>query len=352
MYLFYLLLLFVPMLALKKRRADDGSILDARSTTCLKGILCIYVMFHNLGLDLNNSEIKEQICEYTGGIGVGLFFFLSAYGIVRSYQQKGNKYLAKLILVHIPKLYAIAVFINAITYLSFMKGAFEKRDMLLRILNLDLFNNFNRINRHGWYIASILALYVIFAVVYFLCSKLKSDKKMIIAGVIMSLVAVGFRVAAHIADNGGMYTREMPAFAIGIMYATFYDKINSLADRYFYPGLLISISAFVVGFIFWEPLATYSSALIIILVSQRFTYYSSVTFFLGKICIGVYLFLHYSSIVMQGFIHNEYLWVLTNAGFILEVAALIYGVEYLLTCLVKAIKSALTQKAEKKENKI
>ena len=323
------------MLALRHRRDGDGAVLDVRSTTCIKGILCIYVMLHNLGLDLENGELKELICEHAGGVGVGLFFFLSAFGIIRSYQARGNKYLVKLLLVHVPKLWLVAVFINALTYLSFSRGAYERTDMWLRILNLDLFNNFNRINRHGWYIASILALYVIFAIVYFACSKLKSANKLVIACVIMSAVSVGFRIAAHIADNGGMYTREMPAFAIGCIYATFYEKINALAKKYFATGLSVTIIAFVLGFLFFEPIATYSAALIIIIISQRFTYYNGVTFFLGKICIGVYLFLHYSSIVLLGFLDREYLWVLLNAGFIIEVAVMIYAVQYAIDLLVK-----------------
>lgn len=335
MYIFFALVLILPMLALRHRRDGDGAVLDARSTTCIKGILCIYVMLHNLGLDLENGELKELVCEYAGGVGVGLFFFLSAFGIIRSYQARGNKYLVKLLLVHVPKLWLVAVFINALTYLSFSRGAYERTDMWLRILNLDLFNNFNRINRHGWYIASILALYVIFAIVYFACSKLKSENKLVIACVIMSVVSVGFRIAAHIADNGGMYTREMPAFAIGCIYATFYEKINALAKKYFATGLSVTIIAFVLGFLFFEPIATYSAALIIIIISQRFTYYNGVTFFLGKICIGVYLFLHYSSIVLWGFLDREYLWVLLNAGFIIEVAVMIYAVQYAIDLLVK-----------------
>ena len=335
MYIFFALILILPMLALRHRRDGDGAVLDARSTTCIKGILCIYVMLHNLGLDLENGELKELVCEHAGGVGVGLFFFLSAFGIIRSYQARGNKYLVKLLLVHVPKLWLVAVFINALTYLSFSRGAYERADMWLRILNLDLFNNFNRINRHGWYIASILALYVIFAIVYFACSKLKSENKLVIACVIMSAVSVGFRIAAHIADNGGMYTREMPAFAIGCIYATFYEKINALAKKYFATGLSVTIIAFVLGFLFFEPIATYSAALIIIIISQRFTYHNGVTFFLGKICIGVYLFLHYSSIVLWGFLDREYLWVLLNAGFIIEVAVMIYAVQYAIDLLVK-----------------
>lgn len=344
MYIFFALTLFLPMLALKRRTVGDTNILDSKSTTCIKGILCIYVMLHNLGLDLDNDEFKELICEHAGGIGVGLFFFLSAFGIIRSYQAKGNKYLKKLLLVHIPKLWAVAVFINAITYLSFQRGAYEPVDMWLRILNLDLFNNFNRINRHGWYMASIIALYIVFAIVYFVCSKLKTDKKLIIAGIIMASVSVGFRIAAHIADQGGMYTREMPAFAIGCIYATFYDKINVLALKYFKFGMLVCIATLAIGNLIWEPIATYAAALIIIFVSQKYTYYSDVTYFLGKICIGVYLFLHYSSIVLQPYLSNEYLWVLTNAGFIIEVAVMIYAVQYAIEYVISRVKMRVKRK--------
>ena len=347
MYIFFALILFLPMLALRPRRAEDGDVLDSRSTTCIKGILCIYVMLHNLGLDLENGEFKELVCEHAGGVGVGLFFFLSAFGIIRSYQKQGNKYLLRLLIVHIPRIWLVAVFINAITYLVYLRGQFEPLDMWLRILNLDLFNGFNRINRHGWYIASIIALYIIFAIVYFIASRFKSEKRFVIAAIVLALIAVGFRVLANIADTGGMYTREMPAFAIGCIYATFYDKINALARRYFLPGLVLSALAFVLGFLFYEPVATYSAAVIIILVSQRFTYYSPVTHFLGKISIGVYLFLHFSSIVLNSFLGNEYLWVLLNAGFIIEVAVMIYAVQYGIEWLVRYIGKRLGKGSKK-----
>ena len=345
MYVFYLLILLLPMLALKPRREGDAAILDARSTTCLKGIFCVFVLLHNLGLDVADTPFKGLICEYSGGIGVGLFFFLSAFGIIRSYQAKGNKYLVKLLLVNVPKLWLTAVFINAITYYFFMRGTLTGADKWLQILNLDLFNNLRHINRHGWYIASIIGLYIIFAVVYFLCSKLKTEKKYIIAGIIMAAVAVSFRLATKIAMEGGLYTREMPAFAFGCIYATFYDKINEFASKHFKLGLLISLLAFILGFaVEVEAIATYASVLIIILVSQRFTYYNKITFFLGKICIGVYLFLHFSSLVMQSFIYNEYVWVLTNTGFIMEGAVIIYAVQYGIEYVIRKIGDRISRR--------
>lgn len=344
MYIFFGLILLLPMLALKRRTETDGSILDAKSTTCIKGVLCIYVMLHNLGLDLDNDRLKYIVCEHSGGVGVGVFFFLSAYGIIRSYQAKGNKYLRKLLLVHIPKMWIVAMFINVITYLSFYRGDFESTDMWLRILNLDFFNGFVRINRHGWYVATICALYLAFAIIYFVCSKLKAKHKYIIACVALSMATLLLRDLTHLFETGGTYSREIRAFILGCVYATFYEQINRFAGKYFRPALLLSVIVFVVGFLYDEPTATYAAVAIVVLVSQKYTYYSKTTFFLGKICLGVYLFLHYSSLVLWDFLDKEYLWVLLNAGFIIEAAIAIYAVQYAIDYGINFIKKKIQHK--------
>lgn len=347
MYIFFALILFLPMLALRRRTEGDPCILDSRSTTCIKGILCIYVMLHNLGLELPNGRIKELVCEHAGGVGVGVFFFLSAYGITRAYQARGNRSLIRLLFVHIPKMWAVAVFINVITYLTFMRGDFEPLDMWLRILNLDLFNGGDRINLHGWYVASIIALYIIFAAVYFVCSKLKTEKKFIIAACIMAAVPIGFRLAAVQTDYARLYTRELPAFAIGCLYAAFYDKINAFASKHFKLGLILSVGIFALFYLQSEPAATYAATIIIIFVSQRYTYYSKVTHFLGKICLGVYLFLHFSSLVLEQYVLQEYLWVLLNAGFVIEVAIMIHSVQYAIDYSVYRVKDWISQKCRR-----
>ena len=116
-------------------------------------------------------------------------------------------------------------------YFVYHQGQFETTDLFLRLFNLDLFNDFNRMNRHGWYIPTIIGMYLIFALVFFWCSKLKTDKKFLIAGFIMAFLAIAFRIGALIADKGGMYTREMPCFAIGCIYAMYYDKINKRIQK-------------------------------------------------------------------------------------------------------------------------
>lgn len=331
MLLFYLAVFLIPMITIRKRTKDDKVVLDSYSTTCLKGLICIYVLLHNVGLDYEgNSEIIETVCEHTGGIGVGIFFFLSAFGIIRSYQTKGNRYLGRLLLVHCVKLFIISFSINLLIYLVYHQGQFETNDLLLRLFNLDVFNDFNRMNRHGWYISTIMGMYIIFAVVYFICSKLKTDKKFYIAGFILAAFAVGFRVGAWIADEGGMYTRELPCFALGCIYAMYYDKINNFFNKYFWLSFVVLFICFQLGFFLWEPLGAYASCALIILLSQRITYKNNVMFFLGKMCIYIYLFVHFAQMGLQVFRGNVYWWTITNIGVVLVMSLIFYLTEYLI----------------------
>ena len=314
--------------------------MDSYSTTCLKGLICIYVLLHNIGLDYEgNTPIVEAICEHTGGIGVGIFFFLSAFGIIRSYKSKGNKFLLKLIFVNCIKLFLISFVINLLIYLVYHQGQFETTDLLLRLFNLDVFNDFNRMNRHGWYIPTIIGMYLIFALVFYLCSKLKSEKKFYIAGFILAFISIAFRLGAIIADKGGMYTREMPCFAIGCIYAMYYDKINKLFNKYFLQGLILLVIAVIIGLLFSEPVGAYGACLLIILLSQRITYKNQVTHFLGKICIYLYLFVHFTQMGLQQFRENQYWWTLTNLGSVLILSLLLYFIFYLISKAFNKIKN-------------
>ncbi len=225
-----------------------------------------------------------------------------------------------------------------------MSGSLETSDLLLRIFNLDVFNDFNRMNRHGWYISTIIGMYIIFAIIYFLCSKLKNKHKFIIAAIIISLIVIAFRATSLFIGNGSMYTRELPTFAIGIIYATFYKQFNSFFSKYFWPSFIICFIGFWVGFFTMEISATYSAALIIIILSQKITYYSNITYFLGKICLGVYLFLYFSTLALQPFVNNPYWWVLLNAGFILELSTVLYGVQIFIQNSFKKIKIKIKNK--------
>ncbi len=49
--IFFLLAFILPFLFIKKRSEESENALDKSVASYIKGILCIFVMLHNLGLD-------------------------------------------------------------------------------------------------------------------------------------------------------------------------------------------------------------------------------------------------------------------------------------------------------------
>ena len=354
MLIFFLLAFILPFIFIRKNDEEKENVIDKRTSSFIKGILCIFVMFHNLGLDYLHENwqrpysgglwIADSITESTGGIAVGIFFFLSAYGLLISYQKYGNKFLKKLLFKNAVKLYLVAVFINFLEWIFFFRNAFETKDAVLRILNLDLFNHFNRINRHGWFIASLLALYVIFAIVFFVCSKLKTEKRIYIAGFIVIGITLTLKILSMIFGEGGMYTRELPCFAIGLGYGLFYEHLNRYAKRFFWPLIILGIIAYWVGLFFYEPVASWALCVLIVTIFQKYTFNNKIIEKIGRICLGIYLFLHLSTLIYWNiFLDNVWLWVLVNActifGFTITLEVLIWGIRKLVALLFRNKKT-------------
>ena len=349
--LIFVLLAYLLFSITFKRKDNDNDIevLDHKSTTCIKGMLSIFVLIHNLGLDYLQTLspdgdftgklwIVKRVVEYIGGIAVGVFFFLSAYGILTSYKKNGNKFLIKLFFKNTIKLWLIAVSINLLEYLAFFKNAFERKDAILRILNLDLFNHYNRMNRHGWFIATLLALYIVFIIIYFLSSLLKTEKKLKIASYIMASVPIGFFVFTLIKDNGGMYSREVWCFSLGIIYGLYKEKINVFLKKHYNLFFILSIVAYFIGLILQEETASGALCLFFVMASFKYDFKSPVSLFIGKISLGIYLFLHFSTIVLSSaFQTNVWYWMLINSGFIFMLSVILYFVVLVIEKLISKI---------------
>ena len=353
MYLmvFFGIAFVLPFLFLRKKEEGNEEILDKRTSRFIKGILCIFVLLHNLGLDYLHTNwperdyhgwmwIMDAITESTGGIAVGGFFFLSAYGLFVSYQKHGDRFLKKLMFQNAAKLYLVAVSINFLEYIIFFRDSFEPLDAVLRILNLDLFNNFNRMNRHGWFIATLLALYVIFALTFFICHKLKTEKKTYIASFIVVGIVLTFKLLSMIFGKGGMYTRELPCFAIGILFGLYYNKVNYLAKKFFVWIIVLGLIGYAVGLMHYEPVASWCLCVLIVTVLQKFRFSNIVIEKLGGVCLGIYLFLHLSTLIYWDiFLDNVWLWIIVNAITILGFTLALEVIIFLIRLVIQKINS-------------
>ncbi len=343
---FFLIALVSFFFTLRKRK-DNEAIFDKASTTALKGILCVFIMLHNLGLDFaRNNELSRIIASHSGTVAVSMFFFLSGYGLLTAYKKKGPKFLLKLIFHNCLKLYLVAVFINTVEFLCFFRNNFETKDLLLRIFNLDLFNNFNRMNRHGWFIATILGLYVVFAVVFFVLSRFKFKKSIYVATFIVVAIVVALKIWSKIADEGGMYTNGLPCFALGLLYSLYYDFVNKICKK---GRIWIMIGCLIVSFIsfffLWGTLAGYLMNIFMIALSTKYRYDNKFTLFLGHISLGIYLWLHFSTLLLQPLVNNVIYWVIGNTILILILSILMHGIIDLFEVGINKFKNLFHKKS-------
>lgn len=315
MIIFFALALIGVAFCFRKKK-DDESVLDKKATQAIKGILCIFIMLHNVGLDCTaNNEAAELICDHAGGVCVAIFFFLSGYGVLQAYKKNGVKSLKRLLLKNALKLYIIAVIINVIEYFAFFQGAFETKDLLLRIFNLDIFNNFARMNRHGWFIATIIGMYIIFALVFYISSLFKKKSSTLVATIIVASIAIGLRVLAKIMDNGGMYTNGLPLFGVGLLYSYFFEFVNKLCLKkaIYIPTICVCVIGFAISFIFfWGTVASYALAILIVIGANYFRVDNKITLYLGNISLGVYLFTDTSMHLTSKFMDNPYIYAPLN----------------------------------------
>ena len=122
----------------------------------------------------------------------------------------------------------------------------------------------------------------------------------------------------------------MNCFALGCIYAIFYDKVNHFFSKHFWYSFIFIIPLYVFGLFYKEPIGGYAACIAVVCISQKYTFKSKITHFLGKISLGIYLFLYISSLIMQPFVNNQYLWVISNTILIFALSIGLYFVEIML----------------------
>lgn len=145
--------------------------LSPESTKNLQGVAALGVILHHISQTEIISSINQiQIFRNMGFLFVGLFFFISGFGLYKSYNMKLN-YLDNFIHRRILPI-IICFYITNVFY--FIQDYF-----FLRNINYSVLERFCRvagiflINPGSWYIPVIVIMYFSF---YFTFKKIKSEK--------------------------------------------------------------------------------------------------------------------------------------------------------------------------------
>lgn len=130
----------------------------------LRGMLALLIVMHHLSLRLTYMIPEESKVNYLrdfncwGEYVVSIFFFLSGYGIVKSYQKKGTSYLDGFISGRLLKL-MIPFIICSLIYLLFYPPTFSS------IISLNTWKNDCPLLPSSWFVVAILLQYLIFYIV-------------------------------------------------------------------------------------------------------------------------------------------------------------------------------------------
>lgn len=201
----------------EKRDNIQADKLSVDNCKCLKGILAILILIYHLyqHTGLYSDTFIGCGLRALGCWCVGVFFFLSGYGLLKSLNEKGKDYIINLPMHRILPFYLLIILLTVI-YSSenyFLNGTLDLKTIICS------FTFGDTIIGKGWYLQVQLLLYIMFYItIMFL------GRKNLIP--IFSLeVTIYFIISFSIKMPLWWYA-AVPSFVVGMMWCTWKEKIE------------------------------------------------------------------------------------------------------------------------------
>lgn len=237
----YLVLAVILLFGVKVRiKGWDDGFLSLGNTKMLQGFCAVLIIFHHISQVLSDSKVLSPFNEY-GVLFVGIFFFCSGYGLIKSFKTKDN-YMQGFIGRRFPSV-LVPFYITSLIYMAVILP-FNPMPSLLQ--TIFLFTGVQLINPHAWYIVAIVIFYIAF---YFIFKYIKNE---IIAFVSMAIFLVCYIIFGIILRHGQWWLQgewwynTCFLFYIGMLTARFEKGLITTVKKYYVVILPVLIVAFVV----------------------------------------------------------------------------------------------------------
>lgn len=197
----------------------NGTYLSRENTDCMKGIFALAVLFHHIFQQINVLQWYplKSVMLAMGQWGVSVFFFISGYGLMESFQKKGRQYVKDFPKKRILPFYGMYTLI-IIIYLVY--DILTKNMPHTSNIVRSFFPGGGTIVACGWYLQVILLFYILF---YFVSNIFQKPRKTAISMVIVQVCY--FVICAFISKDGLTY-QSTPAFTVGILWSVQKQYIN------------------------------------------------------------------------------------------------------------------------------
>lgn len=213
-----------------QRKGCDGAYLSIEKGRSFRGILALTVVCHHLAERTGDSSLFH-VFAFLGFLPVAYFFFLSGYGLQKSFAGKPN-YRASILKKRIPSVLVPYLFVTLLYWvLSAVEGAPYSAGEVLRSFAVG-----DPIARFTWYIVFVLVLYVGF----YLMSALYQGNQS--RGVFWNLLfltvcILGFRKLGF----SGYWYNSCLTYPLGILWAMKEERWLPFVQKHFWllAGLLL-----------------------------------------------------------------------------------------------------------------
>lgn len=282
--------------------------LSVKNTKVLRGILALLVVLHH-SYQETDAGMLHLLLSNAGVPCVALFFFMSAYGLQKSFAAKPG-YETRILKRRIP---AVAVpFLVLVPVYWLLYALIGKPYSVLQLLNS--FVSGSPIVRYGWYTECLILLYL----VYFLGTHLvrKQPEKMPLGSLALTVLLV---LVLKLLDIAYFWYAAIIAFPAGVFWAAYEKKLLSRMEKHYWLWLAASFVLF--GAMFAGTLKTFHMAffwamdltlvLFMVLLLRKVTFRNPVLDFLGGLSFEIYslhgffMLLYRSRIV---YIESDLIW--------------------------------------------
>ena len=196
------LVVWIILVLVGLKKNNEGSQLVKMDLLPLRGLCAFEIMIGHIGLATGSAILYPN--RKAGILIVGVFFFLSGYGLAYSACTK-EAYLEKFVQKKLIKLILPACIVY---YIYSMVLCIEEKSLYKLI---DLFNPIQFFRQTNWYFWALLRLYLLFYLLYKYYAG--ENKEIIINAMLILFVAV-----CYIAGVGQPWYGSTVCFGVGLLF--------------------------------------------------------------------------------------------------------------------------------------
>ncbi len=254
---------------------NTAGYLSLETGNCLRGFFALVVLFHHLA-QYTESGIAFRYFIKIGFLAVAFFFFISGYGLQKSFIKKQDSYRKGFLLRRIPTVLVPYIVITFFYWLMYKRNGlvYSFKDIVFSIADG------HPIAANSWYLINIFVFYIVFKLLMFIGKK--HSFLMILGSTVWYFLYAFF---CYKRGYGSWWYKSSHLLTVGMFWAAYEDKILAILKKYYFIITPVTWIAFGTLFAFLTKTPEPVPAMILSLFAAMFFVLSVVLFSL-KFCIG------------------------------------------------------------------